>query len=682
MLIPHNAHGLKRSSTLFIAGGIFIIVLGSISISGWFFNKEILASIFEDYISMKLNTALCFVITGISFVLLVKYNTPFLKKVFTGLTICLCLYSLISLSQNVFNYNAGIDELFVKDYRTVVLHQSYPGRMATITSICFILLGLSFLGIDSKKQSYKKTAQAMLHFVSLVSFIAIIGYMLKVPFPVNFHFFSSVALNTAVGFLVISVIASFINYNLGITSLFTGVGIGNIIARKLFPRMILSLVILGYLSIQLERSHTITDEFGVVLSTTFFLLICLYLIWDTLTEMNRLDLKRTEAENETQLLNKNLEDKVLQRTRDLEQSNERFIKILNSSPTGIALTRVDNGHYADVNPAILKMLKYERDELIGHTSAELSIISAEYCQYMIDTLQTKGYIKNEDILLRDKDGNQRHCKISAETLEYNDEKFMMSFVYDVTDLKVVENNLQNAKKDLEILTDKLTNQNKQLLGFAHITSHNIRSPVSNLNLLVHFYKESNSPEDRHDLWGNFETVVHHLNDTLEELLETLKIQEDVAKEREELSFEKTLNYVKSILIGQVMESKAVITADFSKAPDVVYPKMYLESIIMNLVSNSIKYRSPHRIPEITLATDNIDGEIILTIKDNGLGIDMIRHKNSLFGMRKTFHRHAEARGLGLFITKTQIEAMGGEISAGSVVNKGTTFKIIFNKKLA
>ena len=81
-----------------------------------------------------------------------------------------------------------------------------------------------------------------------------------------------------------------------------------------------------------------------------------------------------------------------------------------------------------------------------------------------------------------------------------------------------------------------------------------------------------------------------------------------------------------------------------------------------------------------ITTDNIDGELMLTVQDNGLGIDMARHSKNLFGLRKTFHRHAEAKGLGLFLTKTQVEAMGGEIAANSVVDEGTAFKIIFNKK--
>jgi PAS domain S-box-containing protein len=432
----------------------------------------------------------------------------------------------------------------------------------------------------------------------------------------------------------------------------------------------------------LQKQNYINFEFGVIISTTLLLLSGLFLIQSTLKELNRLDLKRTQAENEILLLNKNLEEIVSQRTLQLKHSNEKFIKIFNSNPTCIAITRLNTGEYSDVNPALLEMLKFTREELIGHTSLELGVVGPEYRQYLVDSLNNKGFIKNEDAVFKDKNNDDRYCIISAEFFEDGDEKYLMSFIYDITKRKIAENNLKHTKKQLEMLADQLTSQNKQLLSFAHIISHNLRAPVSNLNLLLHFYKDSTTQEEKDELWGNFETVIGHLNVTLDELLETLKIQEDTAKEREKLSFENTFNSTKEILIGQIIESKAVITTDFSKAPDIVYPKIYLESIMLNLISNALKYKSPERAPEVNITSDDIDGETILTVQDNGLGIDMSRHSKNLFGLRKTFHRHAEAKGVGLFLTKTQIEAMGGQITAESAVNEGTVFKIIFNKKLA
>ena len=123
---------------------------------------------------------------------------------------------------------------------------------------------------------------------------------------------------------------------------------------------------------------------------------------------------------------------------------------------------------------------------------------------------------------------------------------------------------------------------------------------------------------------------------------------------------------------------AIIKSDFSKASTIRYNRIYMESIFLNLVGNAIKYKSEDRIPEIRITSELENGKIVLKFQDNGLGIDLEQHGHKLFGLNKVFHRHPDAKGVGLFLTKTQIEAMGGAISACSTVNVGTTFTIHFD----
>ncbi len=239
--------------------------------------------------------------------------------------------------------------------------------------------------------------------------------------------------------------------------------------------------------------------------------------------------------------------------------------------------------------------------------------------------------------------------------------------------------IEKAKSELEVLANQLQRQNTRLLNFSQITSHNLRSPVSNLNSLLQFYKESTRHEDREMLLGKFETVIRHLTSTLNDLTEALKIQEDVSKDSELVTFKQIFDKTMESLSGHVMETRAVVTSDFSKAESFEYPKSYLESIVLNLFSNALKYRSPDRKPQIHFETVDIGDKVILTVRDNGIGIDLEKHRNKLFGLNTTFHNHPESKGVGLYITKTQVEAMGGEISAESTVNEGTTFKVVFRK---
>jgi light-regulated signal transduction histidine kinase (bacteriophytochrome) len=240
-----------------------------------------------------------------------------------------------------------------------------------------------------------------------------------------------------------------------------------------------------------------------------------------------------------------------------------------------------------------------------------------------------------------------------------------------------QHNLLIAKENLEILAEKLSGQNKQLANFAHITSHNLRSPVGNLNTLLSLYNDSDDEEEKTLLFEKFGIVIGHLTSTLNSLIEALLIKEKSITNLENIEFESVFKKIKEIVTAQIMETKTEIKADFSLAPNLLYNNEYLESILLNLLTNAIKYRSPERTAKIEIKTYLEEEKTLLTFSDNGLGINLNRHKDKLFGLHKTFHRNSDAKGVGLYLTKTQIESMGGTISAESEVDKGTTFKIVF-----
>jgi light-regulated signal transduction histidine kinase (bacteriophytochrome) len=237
----------------------------------------------------------------------------------------------------------------------------------------------------------------------------------------------------------------------------------------------------------------------------------------------------------------------------------------------------------------------------------------------------------------------------------------------------------NQKLQLEICNNNLENTNRQLSNFSHIASHNLRAPVGNLILLQDVYKESTDSEDKNMLFSKMEVVLGLLNETLNDLVETVKIQGNKDIIHDPINFVCIFNKILAMLGSQILESSAIITSDFSKVPDIEYPKLYMESIMLNLLSNSIRYRSPNRIPEIHFWTEVNTNEIKLMARDNGLGIDLKKSGHRLFGLSNTFHRHPDSKGVGLYMTKTQIEAVGGSITVESEVDRGSTFIITLNK---
>ncbi|MCF4101258.1 PAS domain S-box protein [Gillisia sp. M10.2A] len=374
----------------------------------------------------------------------------------------------------------------------------------------------------------------------------------------------------------------------------------------------------------------------------------------------------------------------------LKKAEANIRAVFNSASVSIIETDV-HGVITHFNKGAEFLLGYKEEEVIGiekptifHTQEELCARGKELSKLYkkpingFDALvefAKQGKHESKEWLFVKKNGETFPVQLVFTAIkdEYGTITGYLGIASDISDLN-------SAKYDLEILTNQLQKQNSQLLNFAHITSHNLRSPVSNLNSLMHFYQESTSVEDKEMLFTKFETVINHLTSTLNELIEALKIQEDKSQKVEMVKFQDIFKKINETFVGNIMETNAKITFNFTEAESIEYSKSYMESIMLNLFSNALKYRSPERIPEIHFETKRKEEEISLLVSDNGLGIDMKRHRKKLFGLNKTFHRHSEAKGVGLFITKTQVEAMGGRISAESEVDKGTIFKITFNKQ--
>ncbi|RYD77247.1 MAG: hypothetical protein EOP53_13295 [Sphingobacteriales bacterium] len=242
-----------------------------------------------------------------------------------------------------------------------------------------------------------------------------------------------------------------------------------------------------------------------------------------------------------------------------------------------------------------------------------------------------------------------------------------------------EQNIRKAKEAEEILSDKLLQQNTQLQEFAYIISHNLKAPVNNLNALLDMHLTKENPADREFVFQKIEAESRNLKSILNQLLEALKVKQNVNKRKEKISFEEVFFRVKELLSQQITELDARLNADFSKAPYINYPRPYLENIFLNLLSNALKHHQPGRKPTIKIETENEKGIIVLKIQDNGQGINLDKYGYRIFSLNKSpLENNNKESGISLFMTKTQVEALGGEIKAESEPGEGTTFIVYFN----
>jgi PAS domain-containing protein/two-component sensor histidine kinase len=245
-------------------------------------------------------------------------------------------------------------------------------------------------------------------------------------------------------------------------------------------------------------------------------------------------------------------------------------------------------------------------------------------------------------------------------------------------LRGVFQDIDSIKKKgitLQSSINLLDDQNKRLQNFAYIVSHNLRSHAGNLKFMVNLYEDSQLQEDRNEIFSHIKTISESLSATMGHLDEIVRIQSEISRERKMVDFETMFNNVASALHANIVGTDAEINTDFSACPQVDYIPAYLESILQNLLTNAIKYRHPDRSPVINITTQKVGNNVYMIFEDNGIGIDLQRYGEQLFGMYKTFHQNADSKGIGLFMTRNQVEALGGSISVESTVNIGTKFTV-------
>lgn len=230
---------------------------------------------------------------------------------------------------------------------------------------------------------------------------------------------------------------------------------------------------------------------------------------------------------------------------------------------------------------------------------------------------------------------------------------------------------------LENINQGLKNRNQHMQGMAQMVSHNLRSPMAGMKMLLTLYEMQETDDQKEEVFDNLKKGAVQLFGMVEDLSKIMMDYGELVKEKEAIDLEETLEVVKDQLAGQIQQHGVDIQHIFNTLPVVVYSRRYLESIFLNMISNSIKYRDEKRPLKITVRSYLDGNKVMLSFADNGVGIDIEKYEDQLFKMYKTFHGKDEkdSKGVGLFMTKNQVEIMGGKITLTSAVDEGTTFYI-------
>jgi signal transduction histidine kinase len=272
---------------------------------------------------------------------------------------------------------------------------------------------------------------------------------------------------------------------------------------------------------------------------------------------------------------------------------------------------------------------------------------------------------------------QNDLWLSLEITTVQDEtqaiKWYILLITDITENKIVMEERTTFIKELQ-------RHNQSLEQFSHIVSHNLRAPVANILGLSAIIELPGKEDPNHFLLAGLKTAAGNLDQILRDLNQILAIRGNLQQIQEEVRVADELQQVLLPFQFQLEKQGLRICPDFSQAPVIHTVRSYFKSILFNLISNAIKYRATDRQALIHIRTASVEEGIMLMVEDNGIGFNMEKEQHKVFGLYKRFHSHIEGKGLGLFLVKTQIEALGGKVKVESQVGEGSRFKVYFNQK--
>jgi signal transduction histidine kinase len=241
-------------------------------------------------------------------------------------------------------------------------------------------------------------------------------------------------------------------------------------------------------------------------------------------------------------------------------------------------------------------------------------------------------------------------------------------VVEITQLKLLQN-------ELKLSSERVREQNKLLLYFANIVGHNLKSYSGNLRVILDMMENTHSEKERSELFEILKDISLGFSTTVNNLNEIVEVHNNTGLLKESTNLQECISRAIDIVKVEIRLANAIIHNNIPPRLTLRTNAAYLDSIALNLITNALKYRHPDRQPVIDISAQTQQNMLVLSFKDKGLGINLDKYKNEMFNMYKTFHGNANAKGVGLFLVRTQVEALGGRIEVDSVEHQGTTFTI-------
>lgn len=649
------------------AAAIFVLGVGLLVIVGWELHIELLQRFVIGVETTKFNTAIALVLSSMALLCLKNH-----RQIAVVCAALVTLIGLLTASEYLFGWQLGIDQFFVQSGLDNFQNLA-PGRMSPITTINFCLIGGSLLLLSQPKMRTRK-AQWLSLAAGMIALLALAGYAYGVQPLYRISQFSSIALQTAISFLILSLGILCAYPQSGIAALLVDVGEGGVLIRRLLPAAVIIPLIFAWIRLKGQQAGLYDTEFGLALFALSNVVVISALIFRGARKLHIVDVERNDALHALQQSHDLLEQRVKERTAELNAERDLLRLIIDNSPDYIFL-KDTNSRFILVNQAVLTSAHMAQNgDVVGKTDFDYfpHEIADSFYRDEQEVIQTGQPLINKEELSVDPSTGQMQW-FSTSKVPIRNEDTMITRVLgisrNITERKHSEQQSRELKKEQE--------RSKMLSDFVRDMSHDFRTPISVIRTSLYLISKVADPEKQKRHLDKAEQEAVTLTQLVDRLLLMVRLDSQLESDFQIMNINLLVSEVCGKISPQAEEAGATIDTSLSEKPLMVeanYADLCLA--LTELGQNAVKYGSPPT--SISLRTRCEGSMVVIEVKDTGVGIaetDLPHLFERLYRVDKARSTTNGGAGLGLPIARRIVELHHGEITVESKLGEGSTFRI-------